>query len=551
MESAAKVRLGSIVWRYSGASPAPAVLDEVSPIAEALPERKQGEVVRSLANRLVLRLRLGAPSQMYYLKYYRSHGLRGLLEGRVWPQRAKLEFARAHRLVRLRIGTFDAVAYGEKDAEGLGRTSYLLTREVEEAAALNRFIRATAPGLSQGDRRAFVATFTPLLARFARSLHDAGVFHNDFHPGNILVRQKDGAFEFFLIDLRTVRISRPLSKRHRIESLAMLNEFFVSWTSAAERLRFLRLYAGDSSQLPEELRRQSRTIEEATQTRIRKTQTKRERRCRRAGRYFARMRHGCLKGLRLRQLRGVSLDGFPADPSVFFRNEARFIKKGRTTTLVEVQSHESGLPCNVIVKRYNRKKPFNTFKDLFRSSRAMRTWRLTNALLVRGIPCPTPLAVVEERRMRVLLRSYLVSEKIEAAVTLRDFLAGAAERPDSQDRALLTRSLAATLRRMHDAGFSHRDLKTTNIMIQAANGVHPYILDLDGMRRLGTVGETRRQKDLARLNASAEEQGVGNRRRYEFLRSYLGPRVPRAEARRWWKAIEKLSEKHRKGPRTA
>lgn len=49
-----------------------------------------------------------------------------------------------------------------------------------------------------------------------RKMHNGGIVHNDFHPGNILINDKN---EFFYIDLNRGRIKKELSLKERIADL--------------------------------------------------------------------------------------------------------------------------------------------------------------------------------------------------------------------------------------------------------------------------------------------------------------------------------------------
>jgi serine/threonine protein kinase len=112
---------------------------------------------------------------------------------------------------------------------------------------------------------------------------------------------------------------------------------------------------------------------------------------------------------------------------------------------------------------------------------------------------------------------------------------------------------------MHEAGFSHRDLKAPNILVSPAHGrwVRPVLVDLDGLAYKGTVAEGRRAKDLMRLSVSLEEWGVARATdRLRFLQAYLAPpgvpgaattrgrrrgdTEPGRELARWWRRIERF-----------
>jgi serine/threonine protein kinase len=80
------------------------------------------------------------------------------------------------------------------------------------------------------------------VASFVASLHAHGVRHADLKGSNLLVRERGGAFELFLVDLAAVRWGRAPSEPERVESLAQLNASTPLAVTRAERLRFLARY---------------------------------------------------------------------------------------------------------------------------------------------------------------------------------------------------------------------------------------------------------------------------------------------------------------------
>ncbi|NOT29461.1 MAG: hypothetical protein HOP15_03325 [Planctomycetes bacterium] len=92
--------------------------------------------------------------------------------------------------------------------------------------------------------------------------------------------------------------------------------------------------------------------------------------------------------------------------------------------------------------------------------------------------------------------------------------------------ALLT-TLAENLARLHAAGFRHRDLKASNLLlVRAPARTELYWTDLDGLRHVGTVEPRLRARDLARLGTSfesAEARAAGVRAGHwpELVQRYM------------------------------
>jgi serine/threonine protein kinase len=83
------------------------------------------------------------------------------------------------------------------------------------------------------------------------------------------------------------------------------------------------------------------------------------------------------------------------------------------------------------------------------------------------------------------------------------------------------------LARLHDEGFTHRDLKETNLLFDAA-GV-PHLIDLDGVRFVSVVTESEARTDLERLARGLAPLGKLTRANtLTFLLAYCRQRKRRA-----------------------
>lgn len=133
-----------------------------------------------------------------------------------------------------------------------------------------------------------------------------------------------------------------------------------------------------------------------------------------------------------------------------------------------------------------------------RPLRSVRAFRSGHALLRRGLPTPEPLAVLV-RRGGARPQALLVTRYVEGEGPWSWIGAGRAP-------GTLLEPLASGLARLHAAGFRHRDLKASNLLLREAAGGPGEVVwtDLDGLRYLGTLPLFLRARDLARLAMSFE-----------------------------------------------
>ena len=521
--------------------------------------------VKQGASRTVSRCEAGGIT--FYVKRYAAPSLRRRL--RAWlglgPGRREWEALLVARAVGLDVP--------EPVALGRGAEEVLITREIPDARRLDEYLfdryfeplagdppcpgarppelvaifrRRRPPPPDTIDPRTLAYRLADLVARLA----EADLYLPDLHPGNILIAGSAGHWRLSLVDLAEAIFPAPpeATLRHLLE----LEHFFEPIATVSERLRCL--------QRLRELRLETPAAQEvarATAAYRHRFYRRRDRRTRRESKYFRRLAAGEWCGWATADW-AEAIEAFlrtKADDPSF--GAAAAIKAGRTSTVWR-ETFDDGR--SVILKRHNRAAERGLAHRALRPSRSLAAFRRGHALLVRGIATARPAAAAERRQGGAPYEALLVTEAIQDGAPLSDWLR---RDPPPADRRHVTWQLARMVRRLHEAGFSHRDLKAPNLLVAPSRPGAPgqprvFLVDLDGLRFGRRVSSQRRAQNLMRLSVSLDEWGVARQTdRLRFLRTYLGRRgCPsaisirsrrrgRTEAarrlRRWWKRIARIS----------
>jgi tRNA A-37 threonylcarbamoyl transferase component Bud32 len=152
------------------------------------------------------------------------------------------------------------------------------------------------------------------------------------------------------------------------------------------------------------------------------------------------------------------------------------------------------------LKRYNQRGMIHTAKTIFRSSRPLRDYRLAVYLIQNGVNTPAPVAILEERKLGLLMRSYLVTEYVSGE-RIRTFMSRRLK--DAGWGAGTVARVAGLIAGLHKSGVCHGDLKANNILMENGEGKERlWLIDLDGARLKSDISDRDRMADLGRLLTS-------------------------------------------------
>jgi tRNA A-37 threonylcarbamoyl transferase component Bud32 len=237
--------------------------------------------------------------------------------------------------------------------------------------------------------------------------------------------------------------------------------------------------------------------------------------------------------------------------------DAQVVKQGRSALIVKTTLCLSETETPTAYKRCGCKSPGRRLLRRFLTPRAARNLHLAHAMLRAGIATPRPMLAVLPR-WRVFFRPcYLATEWIEAAVPVDVFLRNAARFEAGKKQAVLRAAaecVGQLLGTLHARGFTHRDLKATNLLMRESAGrVEAFVIDLDGAARPWFISRRTRMTNLARLVLATDGlTPITHTLRQRFLRSYLTAAGDSAPWKAIWRQLDEISRirRSRRAPRS-
>jgi heptose I phosphotransferase len=204
-----------------------------------------GQVAKNvLRERTTTRLDLmeaDGATRTLYLKRHQQPGLWELVKPLFRLTRpivgARNEWEAILRFHEVGIATMVPVALGE--AEG---RSFLMTQGIEGCQKLTAWMETHQQTLHNG-QLASLRKIVDGVADVARTMHAAGLHHQDFYLTHLMVPQSGPVTPIRVLDLGRARFQPRLARRWVVKDLAQLN-YSAADVSSSARLRFFVHYLG-------------------------------------------------------------------------------------------------------------------------------------------------------------------------------------------------------------------------------------------------------------------------------------------------------------------
>ncbi len=156
---------------------------------------------------MVLKFHLLLKSKVYsiILKKYFIRNISDFFKSLFLPSRAQRAFKAGQMLTENGFLTPQAVAYGRK---------FLMTMEVADSASIYEMLVK----LPDEKKKKLIEQFAQTVGR----MHDKGIFHGDLRLGNILVKENNGNFDFYLLDNERTKKFNSIPWKLRVKNLVQV-----------------------------------------------------------------------------------------------------------------------------------------------------------------------------------------------------------------------------------------------------------------------------------------------------------------------------------------
>lgn len=129
---------------------------------------------------------------------------------------------------------------------GILQRSILISEFLEGIEELNDYILKNFDNPLNDQKKLKKKRFIDAFSNELKRLHSKGIYHPDLKSNNILVRETNGNWQFFFIDLDCIKFKKILSPNKIIKNLSQINASVADCITVSDRLRFFRIYAADT-----------------------------------------------------------------------------------------------------------------------------------------------------------------------------------------------------------------------------------------------------------------------------------------------------------------
>ncbi len=511
-------------------------------------------VIKENNVRVSMFLQVTGKANLLFVKRYKCRGITDKIKYFFMSSKVSAEWNNMHAFLERGISVARPLAKGEQRRLHFLQDSYLFTEALVTALPLGDYIQKIQD--CNDSKKAFSSRreIISAVAQVISAIHEEGFFYRDLHAGNILVDTSDGGrLVIYPIDFHKVWHFPKLPVWMRVRDLAQLKNSLSF--SAPEQWRFLKEYASHSPSFETSLKEFAGQINHKASQLWRVHLRSRTKRCLVESSEFA-VRKGSQMSLHYRkiysegQIREI-LNQYDAGRLSAHRTVLKETLKELVSSITV--STQDGTCRRYFIKESRVTGLWNSLVRTFTSSRAMRSWIAARGLQVRGMKTPLSIALIEEKRLGLLKRTILITEFLEDAYELNDYVLKYFGTKSNRDKDIrkerFISDLAQQLQKIHAQGIYHADLKSNNILVTEKDG-HSwnfFFVDLDRVIFTRKLSFEQMANNLAQVNASIADC-ITPADRLKFFRIYSEGTPQMGQRKRYFKRILEIGRQKNTRP---
>lgn len=149
--------------------------------------------------------------------FHEPHFPNNFIYAHLRKSKARRSYEHAMEIRRRGISTPCPVAWVETSQHGSLRKTYYVSLQSQAKRNMRQW--ETWP-------KAEAKRIVSALAHYMKNVHEAGILHHDFSPGNILWYETPDGIEFEMVDLNRIKIlGRPLNEKERYSNFRNINYY--------------------------------------------------------------------------------------------------------------------------------------------------------------------------------------------------------------------------------------------------------------------------------------------------------------------------------------
>src|SRR3990170_735328 len=427
--------------------------------------------------------------ESFYIKQYAVRNGLESVKSLFSSSKAQREWDKGNLLLKNNLLTAEPVSVGEKRHFGMLKESYIISRTIPGGMPFKERLVNTKQ-LSVEHREINKNLLLRKFISYVKMVHEHGFFHGELHAENILVDQND--YTFYLIDVGRIKFRKRLPEPWKIYELARFFYSVLDICTNNEIAELIDNYASNTLTAKDKEIFHKSVFDKIYEIKRRLWNGRTKK---------------CLK-----------------DNAVFKIKSDNVIKSSSKTGITQIRVVNENTE-SVCIKEYRYPSFLEKIIYSFFRSSARKAWFAAHGILARNFLTPQPIALIEEKRFRMLKKSFFIMEDISDFLPCYKYVSekfSCYDKVTVGKKQMFVSRLAASLRQFHDSGVYHSDLKGSNIMItELPDTWNIFYIDLDRVYFNKRITLKKKIKNLTQLNASMPNC-ITYTDRLRFYRTYTG-----------------------------